>query len=190
MLHPIVIPTIGVVLFLLITPQVITKERQYLLLAIVFVVTYIIPLITLVLLKTFGVINSFNLVSIKERKIPLFLMLIIFYFLGWLLYNIPVFTELGLLFFGTDLALLVIYLLFIFDIKASLHIMSLSSAIGFFLIFGNINSISILPLIAVLILLAGLLACSRLHLKAHTKLEIYLGFFIGFLTQFAVFYTL
>ena len=160
------------------------------LLGIVFIATYIVPLIILVLLKALGVINSLDLVSIKERKIPLFIMLIIFYVLGRLLLNIPVFSELGMLFFGTNLALVVIYLLFLFNIKTSLHIMSLSSAIGFFLIFGSVNSIMILPIIAVLILLTGILASARLHLKAHTKLEIYVGFFLGIFSQFAIFYIL
>ena len=190
LLHPIVIPTVSVVLFLLYTPQIITKERQYLLLAVVFIATYIIPLIALVLLKAFGIINSYNLISIKERKIPIFLMLIIFYFLGWLLHTIPVFQGLGMLFFGINLALLVVYFLFILDIKVSLHIMSLSSVIGFFLIFGATNLTFILPLVAILILVTGLLASARLHLKAHNKSEIYLGFFIGLTSQFAIYYIL
>ena len=190
LLHPIVIPTIGVILFLLLTPTVIARERQYILLSLVFIATYIIPLITLALLKAFGVINSFDLASIKERKIPLFIMLIIFYVLGRFLLNIPAFSGLGMLFFGTNLALVVIYFLFLFDIKTSLHIMSLSSAIGFFLIFGSIHSIVVLPIISVLILLTGILASARLYLKAHTKLEIYIGFFLGMFSQFAIFYIL
>ena len=190
LLHPIVIPTLGTLLFLSLTPQVISSERQYLLLAIVFVATYVIPLITLIVLKALKVISSFKVTSIKERKIPLFLLLIIFYFLGKILYNIPIFEELGVLFYGTTTAIVLVYFLFFFNIKTSLHIMSMSSAIGFFLILGNLYSISIIPVIGVLIFLTGVLASARLHLKAHTKLEIYLGFCVGLFCQFAVFYIL
>ena len=94
MLHPIVIPTIGVLLFLIITPIEIKKERQYLLISIVFFSTYIVPLISLIFLKALGFIDSFQVASIKERKIPLFIMLFIFYLLGKNLINISDFKEL------------------------------------------------------------------------------------------------
>ena len=178
------IPTIGVFLFLAITPDVISKERQYLLLGIVFFSTYIVPIISLAILKALGVINNFQAESIKEGKVPLFLMLFVFYALGRFLINIPVFKDLGVLFYGTNLALVVIYILFFFNIKTSLHIVSMSSALGFFLIYGAINSIAILPIAIIMILLTGLLASSRLYLKAHKPLEVYLAFFLGITTQY------
>lgn len=184
MLHPIVIPTIGVLLFLIITPIEIKKERQYLLISIVFFSTYIVPLISLIFLKALGFIDSFQVASIKERKIPLFIMLFIFYLLGKNLINISDFKELGMLFFGTNISLAIIYLLFAVKVKSSLHIMSLSSALGFFLIYGNIYSISTIPISIVIILLTGLLASARLQLKAHNTKEVYLGFVIGLLGQF------
>ena len=183
-LHPIVIPTIGVILFLLITPNEIKKERQYLLISIVFFSTYVVPLISLIILKSLGIIKSFQVKSINERKIPLFIMLILFYILGKFLINIYDFRALGILFYGTNISLAFVYLLFSFRIKSSLHIMSLSSALGFFLIYGNINAISTLPISVIIIILTGVLASSRLHLKAHNTKEIYLGFFIGLIGQF------
>jgi len=182
-LHPIVIPTIGVFLFLALTPNVIQKERQYLVLSIVFFSTYILPIILLVILKTLGFIKSFQVVSINERKIPLFLMLLVFYILGSILIKIPVFKELGVLFYGTNLALIATYMLFFFKIKTSLHILSMSSTLGFFLIYGALHSISILPIAISIIVLTGLLASARLHLKAHNPQEIYLGFFLGVTSQ-------
>lgn len=182
-LHPIVIPTIGVILFLLITPNEIKKERQYLLISIVFFSTYIVPLISLIILKSLGFINSFQVESIKERKIPLFIMLILFYILGKYLINIQDFKELGMLFYGTNISLALVYLLFSIQIKSSLHIMSLSSALGFFLFYGNLHSKSVLPIAIVIILLTGVLASSRLYLKAHNQKEIYFGFFIGLIGQ-------
>mgnify|MGYP003667183999 FL=1 len=178
-LHPIVIPTIGILLFLSITPNEIKKERQYVLIGIVFFSTYIVPLISLTILKALGLINNFQAESIKERKIPLFIMLLIFYVLGKFLINIPDFKELGILFYGTNVSLALVYLLFSFQIKPSLHILSLSSTLGFFLLFKNLHSISILPIIVILLILTGILASSRLHLKAHNQKEIYFGFFIG-----------
>jgi hypothetical protein len=181
-------PTIGMFLFLALYPEPILKEKQYVLLLIVFFSTYIIPLVVLLVLKKLALIDSLKVATIKERKIPLFLMLIIFYVLGKLLYAIPNFKELGLLFFGTDLALILIYFLFFFNIKASLHVMSISSAMAFFLIFGSIYSLPILPIIMVFFLLTGILASARLHLKAHTESEIYIGLVLGIVCQFTVFF--
>lgn len=182
-----VIPTIGVLLFLILTPDIISTQRQYLLISIIFFATYVVPLLSLFVLKTLGLINSFQVHSIKERKLPIFVMLVIFYVLGRLLINIPLFKELGVLFYGTNIALVLIYLLFFLKIKASLHIMSMASFLGFFLIFSSIHSINILPIAAIIVLLTGILASSRLYLKAHTHKEIYLGFFIGIISQYLAF---
>lgn len=190
LLHPIVIPTIGVLLFLLITPETIIKGKQYLLISIVFFSTYVIPLIALLILKALGIINSLKAETINERKIPLFLMLVIFYILGKFLYQIQSFEELGILFYGTDLALVIIYFLFFIKIKTSLHVMSISSALGFITIYGLKYSIPILPIVIVLFLLTGILASARLHLKAHTKPEVYIGFALGTICQFIVFFFL
>jgi hypothetical protein len=190
LLHPIVIPTIGVLLFLIISPEPILRERKYLLISIVFFSTYIVPLIVLLILKALGFINSLKAETIQERKIPLFLMLVIFYILGKFLYQIPDFVELGMLFYGTNLALIIIYFLFFINVKTSLHVLSISSALAFILFFGNQQSITVVPIVMVLFLLTGILASARLHLKAHTKLEVYLGFVLGIGCQFTVFYLL
>jgi len=183
LLHPIVIPTIGVFLFLTLTPEVINKDRQYLLLSIVFFSTYILPILLLIILKALGVVKTFQVASIKERKVPLFIMLFVFYILGWVLIKIPVFKDLGVLFYGTNLALILCYVLFFFNIKTSLHVLSMGSAFGFFLIYGALHDIAILPIAIVIVVLTGLLASSRLYLKAHKPLEVYLGFFLGITTQ-------
>lgn len=189
-LHPIVIPTIGVILFFLLSSEYISKERQYLLIGIVFFSTYIIPLILLIILKAIGLINSFQVESIKERKIPIFLMLIIFYVLAKFLYEIPSFKGLGIMFYGTNFSLIIIYLLSFFKIKTSLHIASMSNALGFILVFSQINNVPALTLIIPTIILTGILGVSRLSLKAHKPNEIYIAFFLGIITQYLSFLTL
>ena len=186
LLHPLVIPTIGAVLFLLFTPQFISSTKQYTLIALVFFSTYIVPLISLIILKILGVIKSFQVHTIKERKIPIFIMLLLFYLLGKLLITIPEFKELGVLFYGCNFATVVIYFLFFFKIKTSLHIMSMSSAIGFLLLFSTNNDLNLLPIISIFVFLTGILASARLHLKAHTGKEIMLGFVIGIVSQFVM----
>lgn len=189
-LHPIVIPTVGVLLFFTLLPIRIGSNQKLAILGLTFVATYLIPLIVLIILKTFGYIKSYQVTSIKERKIPILLMILLFYLLGNTLFRNPFIRDLGILFYATSFGLITIYLLFIFNLKISLHLLSFGISIGFFLLLSIIYSISFLPVIFVLILISGILASARLHLKAHTPKEVYLGFFIGVFCPFLVNYIL
>ena len=183
LLHPVVIPTIGIVLFLALTPNSIPREVGYFLLSIIFFTTYVIPLVFLFFLKHFKLIKSLQLTSISERKIPVFMMLIIFYILGSYLIQLRVFKELGILFHGTNMTLVVVYILFLLKIKTSLHVISMSSLFGFFLMYCTQYNIPMMPIGIPLLLLTGLLASSRLILKAHTPREVYIAFFLGISSQ-------
>ena len=186
-LHPLVIPTLGALLYFVFVSQIPKGNRQFIILAMIFVATYFIPLLALILLKFLGLIEDFQVRTIRERKIPVLFMMVLFYFLGYILANIPMLKDLGFLFYGTSISLFCIYVFFAFKIKSSLHLVSMGNAIGFFLVLSNIYYISLLPLLMILIVLSGLLASSRLYLKAHTPKELLLGFFIGVLSQLVVF---
>ncbi len=183
LLHPVVIPTIGIVLFLALTQDRIPREVAYFLLSSIFLTTYVIPLVFLFFLKHFKLIKSLQLSSITERKIPLFMMLVIFYILGSYLIRIPIFKALGILFHGTNMALIVVYILFFFKIKTSLHVISMSCLFGFFLMYCTQYNINMIPIAIPLLLLTGLLASSRLILQAHTTREVYIAFFLGISSQ-------
>ncbi len=189
-LHPIVLPTLGVLLYFIFMSQPSERRLKTIILGLVFTLTYLIPLLVLVLLKAVGLIKSFQVSTIKERRIPIVFMIAVLYFLGNLIIGIPSERNLGILFYGTSLSLVCIYFLFSFKLKSSLHLVSMGNMIGFFLILTNLNNETILPLILILILLSGLLASSRLSLKAHTPVELLLGFSLGITCQFFVFFLL
>ncbi len=186
-LHPIVMPIIGVLIFLIYTPITINKEQQYALLGIVFLATYVIPLILLTCLKFFGRVSTYDLPQIHERKLPVIIMVILFEVLASICFKSIVFRELSWLFHGTALSLVVVYLLFFLKTKTSLHVLSLGNATGFFLLFGSFYGMALFEVVACCILLAGILGSARLHLKAHTPLEVYFGFFIGLGSQLCLY---
>lgn len=187
LLHPIVVPTIGVILYFILIPHSLVREQQLVMLGLVFGFTYVLPVIILLILKGLKLIDNFQLHSIKERKIPLFLMIVVFYFLGKSLFDISLIRDLAILFYGTSLSLFVLYFLFMAKFKTSIHLLSMGSALGFFLILTSKYSIGLTPILMIIILLSGLLASSRLHLQAHTPKEVYTGFFLGMISQFLVF---
>lgn len=189
-LHPIVIPTIGVMLYFLLIPNGFLHDEKLTILSLVFVVSYIIPLLILIILKKLKIVKTYQTESIKERKLPIALMIIVFYLLGNWFNSIADFRDLGLLFYATSLGLFLIYILFPFKIKASVHLLSFGISIGFFIVLSRIYEQSYTIVIITLLLLGGLLASARLHLKAHTPKEIYIGFFIGVLAIFSLSYLL
>lgn len=181
-LHPIVIPTIGVMLYFLLIPNNFISQQKLYVLSLVFVVTYLAPLLILVVFKKLKIIKSYQTESIKERRLPIVFMIILFYLLGNTLKQITTLRDLSLLFYATSFGLGIIYFLFFFKIKASIHLLSLGISLGFFMVLSNVYSQSFIQIFIIIFLLAGLLASARLHLKAHTTKEIYLGFFVGVLS--------
>ena len=189
-LHPIVVPTIGVMLYFLIIPNNLRSNHKLTILGLIFVVTYLIPLVILIIFKKINIIKSYKTESIKERKLPVAIMITLFYLLGNTLNKTSSLTDLSLLFYATSFGLFIIYLLFNFNIKASIHLLSLGISIGFFMVLSSIYNQNFAILIIVLILLSGVLASARLHLEAHTNKEIYIGFFIGVLSNLGMYYIL
>ena len=189
-LHPIVIPTIGIILYFILTPVYLNRQQQYTMLGIVFVATYVIPILLLIFLKAIGYIKSYQVSEIKERKIPIFFMMTLLFLLGKFFLEIAVIKDLSYLFFGVVFGLGAVYILFMTNIKVSLHLLSMGAVTGYFLLFQQIHTIYILPLIIIFIVLSGFLASARLYLKAHTVKEVYLGFFIGVASPFFTYYIL
>ncbi len=189
-LHPIVIPTIGLMLYFLVTPITFESNQKLGVLSLVFIVTYIIPLLILVLFKKLKLIDSYKTATIQERKLPIAIMLVVFYLLGNTLNYIPNFNEIAMLFYATSLGLVVLYIIFHFQIKASIHLLSLGIFTGFFMVLSIIHNQSYLVIIMVTLLLSGIVASARLHLKAHTPKEVYIGYFTGLFATIVTYFIL
>lgn len=189
-LHPIVVPTIGVLMYFILIPKNYASNQKLALLGLVFATTYLIPLLILILFKKLKLIKTFNAHSIKERKIPVAMMIVLFYLLGNTIATITGMKDISLLFYASSAALTIMYIFFPFNLKTSIHLVSLGISTSFFIIIGYIYS-NHFPLVVIInILLAGLVANARLYLKAHTPKEVYLGFFFGFIAPFGAYYFL
>lgn len=169
-------------IYFLIIPNTYFPNQKLSVLSLIFIVTYLIPLLVLILFKKLKVIQSYQTRSIKERKLPVALMIFLFYLLGNTMHNTSNLKDLSLLFYATSISLFIIYLLFNFKIKGSIHLLSNGILGSFFLVLSRSYSVSYLFLIIIIILVAGILGSARLHLKAHTTKEVYIGFFIGIIS--------
>ena len=130
-----------------------------------------------------GVVSSIHLEDVKQRKIPLLLQSLILLLVIKMIIDVYNYPELYFFFLGVLLSSLSAIFIVFFDIKASLHMLG-SGAVTMFTIALSIHfEINLILLIAAMIFANGLVATSRLHEKAHTNLELTLGFLIGVIPQ-------
>ena len=190
--HPAIIPITSSILYFIVIPNHIPKEFSYRVLGLVFAMTYVLPIFLMLFLKKVKLIDSYHLVSINERKFPLLFFTILFFLIGKFLLKTKAIDLLSYSFFGCFLALALVYLLFYTKIKTSLHTSAISGLIGFIMVLSFHYKFNLQLLLIFLFLLFGIVATSRLKLKAHTLTEVTLGFFIGFIPQVIMylFYTL
>ncbi|MDP4989099.1 MAG: hypothetical protein NWP54_02980, partial [Polaribacter sp.] len=92
LLHPIVIPSVGLMLYFLVSPINFESTQKLGVLSLVFIVTYLIPLLILVLFKKLKLIESYKTETIHDRKLPVAIMLLVFYLLGNTLHYIQNFN--------------------------------------------------------------------------------------------------
>lgn len=185
--HPINFPTIGSILYFLLVPEYIFKPQEHLILTLILVGTYAFPLLLLILMKYYKMINSYHMVTIEERKFPTILFISISFFLGHWLYKSTVVDILSLFYFGYGLVLTISYVLFFFKFKLSLHTAAIGGLIGFLIYFSFYYKMNLIILLSIFFTISGLIAYSRLRLQAHSSREIFIGYLLGILSQLVVY---
>lgn len=181
--HPIIMPLLGVVFYFSKTPRYFPKELEAAKIISLIILTILLPILIYFLLKTLGKTHSIYLKTTKERIIPLIINLVITFLIILRVLPSNQIIELYFFFLGIFISTFVCLVLAILNYKASIHMIAISGvfmfAIGFSIHFSkNINGTLVL-----LALIAGAVGTSRLHLKAHTDIELIFGFFIGLLPQ-------
>jgi hypothetical protein len=145
--------------------------------------TILLPILLYFLLKTLRKVNSAQLKSTQERIFPLVLNSIIILIVVQRLFSQYEFIELYFFFIGILLSTLTCLMLAFLKFKASIHMIA-SGGIFLFLIALSIHfSININGTIALFSIIVGAIATSRLHVKAHTNIELIIGFFVGLIPQ-------
>ncbi|MFD1293263.1 hypothetical protein ACFQ5N_05385 [Lutibacter holmesii] len=185
--HPINFSLIGTLLYFLFVPKYIFIQQKYIILVVLFLSTYIFPLILLLLMKRFGLIQTYHLTSIEERKFPTILFISICIFIGQWLLKASIVNILALYYIGFAWCLIISYIFLYFNKKISLHTAAIGGLIGFLLYFSYYFKINIILLLVGFFILSGIIATARLELKAHTMIEVVLGYILGILTQLLVF---
>lgn len=149
----------------------------------VFIVTVIIPVLAFLLLRATGNVDSIMIAKISQRKIPLVIHCFLIILLTRKSITVDRYPELHFFLLGGLLSTLIALILLFANVKASLHMIAISSLTIFIIgLSMHLQIQSMIP-ISILILLNGIVASSRLEMNAHTYKELVVGFFIGAIPQ-------
>ena len=179
--HPLLIPLLGVVFYFAKSPKYISLQIIQAKLISLFILTIVLSILLYFLLKTLGKAKSIYLETTKERIFPLIVnCLVVLLVLNRILTANQI-IELYYFFLGILISTLACLFLVIMKFKASIHMTSIAGLFMFFIALSIHFSININGTLAIMFILTGAIATSRLHLKAHTAIALIIGFFIGFI---------
>ncbi len=155
----------------------------------------IIPIGSLYVMYRSNIITSMSLPDRKER-IPIFIITLFYYLLTYYFLRKIHVTNLDLLgafmsFFTGCIILTGLSLVITFFWKISIHAIGISGLAGAFLgfselLFPVLNEQDITIVNSILLLFVGVVCSARLHLKAHSFLQIIVGITLGFGVEYLV----
>lgn len=181
--HPLIMPLLGVLFYFSKTPRFIPEPVIKAKIFSIIILTIILPILLFFLLKTINKVNSIYLKSTKERLIPLFINAIIIVLILIRVLTPSEIVELYYFFLGILYSTLICFIMALFKIKASIHMIATSGFLMFAVGLSVHFHININGTIALMLIIIGAVATSRLHLKAHTNQELILGILTGFTPQ-------
>jgi hypothetical protein len=120
------------------------------------------------LLKTLGKVKSIYLETTGERILPLALNCIVVLIVIQRIVTPTQIIELYYFFVGILISTMACLILAIFKFKASIHMIAVSGVFMFFIALSIHFSININGTLALMAIIVGAVATSRLHVNAHT----------------------
>ena len=186
--HPIFISIYGAILYFLFTKNISLLAEVYLSFIQIFILTILLPISFYMLLKALKKVKSFTEATIEERRLPIFIQIVLMY----ILLNFTVlethFPELHTFFQAGLISSFLVFVSVMLRFKASLHMIGITSLFVFTIMLSGYLEIEATYTIAYLIMCIGFVASSRLYMKAHTPIELIVGMLIGGLPQVFVWF--
>ena len=185
--HPAIYPIIGIFIILRHLPYHYSRQIVVLSIAMVFIGTYLIPVLVGLLLFRLRLINSLMMTDAKDRKWPYAFGALSFLFTAHFIYRAELASEAYLFLLGSA-AVILFHLSLLNFFKPSAHMAGIGGFLALLMAVSAKYSLNVLPFIVLLFLLAGLIASARLSLEAHTPRELWIGFISGLVIVFSMIY--
>lgn len=183
--HPLFIP-VYIIWFLLYYTSVfagITGEDKGLLLIRFLVMYTVFPLFTVLIARGLGFVKSVYMRDAKDRIIPYVACGVYYFWMWWVLKNQTEFPrELVMLSLGIFIASSAGLIANSF-VKVSMHGMSIGVMITFILLIAFTTDENMGFYISIALLVGGVVCTARMINSEHSPVEVYLGLFIGIMSQ-------
>lgn len=176
-------PVLGITFYFAKSPRFIPFEVIRAKFISIFILTVLLPILLYFLLKTLGKVSTIYLNSVQERIIPLVLNCLVILVIVKRIIPASQIIELYYFFIGILISNITCLALAFVKFKASIHMIAVSGLFMFFIALSIHFSININGTLAIMSILCGAIATSRLHFKAHNYKELIIGAFIGVLPQ-------
>jgi len=190
--HPLLMATYGCLIvffgltntiYFLFTPL----KLKLILILVVFAFTFLLPVLNLLILHKFNYVSSLKIDKQSERTFPLVMTALCYFGLFYMLFDFNIWPAIKLFILGGGICISVNAIINIWY-KISAHMIGIGGLIGGLISLCYYMQIQILVIIAICMVLAGCIAFSRLFLKAHSPAQIYVGFILGCVLQFSLFF--
>lgn len=164
-------------------------ESLYQILIIIFIVTFIIPAISIGTLRLTNFITDLHLEDKRQRLTP-FLFIACFYGItAYMFYAKLSVNNLIVIIFATITVLILILTVITYFWKISVHGAAMGGITGFIVALGMFHPIlNFAIILAVLTFITGMVIYARLMLNAHTPVQAYVGVAIGFVICYSSLY--
>lgn len=187
--HPVVIPTLGMFILFQLNTYIrfaVTPGARRLMLMLVFINTAVAPVLSLLIMKRTGYVKSLILEERNERILPLLLATTLFFITYYMLRQLTL-PSIVYFYIISATLLLLMTLMVSFFFKISIHMISLGAFSAFLIITSILLKTDVSVLIIAAFMASGMTGSSRLILHAHTPMEVYAGYLLGFLGMMGLF---
>jgi len=184
--HPVFLPTAGLVIIFSLNSyvsQTTPLAKQAFIIGWIFVNTAIIPFLFTAFLRWKKLITSIQLESREDRIVPFSFALFFYLTNYYLMHDMPLPGVIYSLFLGSSIAV-GLALVFTFFTKISIHMIGMGGATAAIYGVGQMYHLPIMQLLIGGIIASGLVGSARFILESHNLRQIYMGWFIGFLTVY------
>ena len=187
-LHPLLMPLYGIFLIFhynQVLSAVITAKGEIIIYAVVFMTTFFLPAVTAWIFLQKGMINSLQMETKEERKMP-FLITLMYYLIGY--YLLLKFSLQGIFYLILLAATASVTAAIIINMKwkISIHLIGIGGIAGVLLGMSHRFNIDLFFPIIAAFFCAGLLGTARLIMESHNQAQIYSGFLVGFLSELLI----
>jgi hypothetical protein len=181
--HPVLIPLYGTLFYFRVTPKYSPLEMQSGNVLPVFILTVIIPIISLLILRNLQVMKSSLMLKAEERVYPLLIFLALLLMILFRVIPNNYSPELYYYFLGLVIATTACLILALFGKVISLHMVGMGCLLMFLISLSIHFEKNIIVAISACTLCSGLVGTGRLYLRAHGRAAVLTGWLAGMVAQ-------